>query len=233
MTSPQYDPYQPYGQPGVPGAQFPPGGVQQPPAGYQPPAAPAPFRPRTGVLVAIVGGLLALCVIGGSVAAYIVQTGLPDVLPTDLSHRQPKDPCALLGKDAFGTDLGGALEKAEKGTTGVCDFTFAHDSRSSAPTGSRLRLYVEVSTAAPTKFEGAPTAGLSRLPVECGQRAYAGHKVDPSGENADAGLWCLDQDTYLTLTFHGYNHDRFNALELDEIMARIGRTALANVPKAK
>ncbi|MEU7872249.1 hypothetical protein [Dactylosporangium sp. NPDC049140] len=257
MTSPQYDPFQQYPAqppgpysaapppppgpypaapppqpyPGAPGQ--PPPGYGQPPA-YQAPAAPAPFQPRTGVLLAIVGGLLALCVIGGTAAAFVVENGLGGVVPSNQSHRQPKDPCALLNKDAFGTDLGAPLEKAQKGDEGICDYTFQHDSHSPEASGSRLRLYVEVSSSAPAKFESqqGATSGLSRLPVECGEHAVAGHKVDPAGENADAQLWCLQQDVYIMLTFHGYNHARFSALELDEIMARIGRTALSNVPKS-
>ncbi|WP_433615026.1 hypothetical protein ACQP2P_10350 [Dactylosporangium sp. CA-139114] len=255
MTSPQFDPYQPQylapqpqPQPPVPGpysgAPFPPpAGHQQPagyqhpvgyqqPVGYQPPPAPTPWRPKTGVLLAIVGGLLALCVAGGSSAAYVIENGIGGIGGDgSLSHRQPTDPCALLNKDAFGTDLGGTLEKSAKGEAGTCDYTFQHDSRSPEATGSKLRLYVEVSTSAVARYESQQGgAGLSRLPVECGKQAIAGHKVDAAGENADARLWCVDSDVFVMLTFHGYNRQRFNALELDDIMARIGRTALGNVP---
>ncbi|GAA3456699.1 hypothetical protein [Dactylosporangium matsuzakiense] len=226
-------PYQPpatYQQPGQPAPMY-----QQPgaPAAYQPPAAATPFRPRTGVMVAIVGGLLALCALGGTAAAFIVEKGLPGTA-ADTSHRQPSDPCQLLSKETLGTQLGAPLEKSAKGGDGVCNYTFKHDSRSPEATGSRLELRVDVSSTAASKFQAARgPAGMTRLPVECGQGGFAGHKLDPAAENADAMLWCLDQDVFLTLTFHGYNHDRFNSLELDEVMAGLGRTALANVPKGK
>jgi len=231
VTSPQYDPYQQYPASQQPGQYpYPPQPQQAPqPVGYQQPAA---FRPTTRVLLAIVGGLLALCAIGGTAAAFIIEKGLPDVLPSDLTHRQPADPCALLGAAAFGTDFGGQLAKATKGDKNTCDYTFAHDSRSPEATGSTLRLYVEVSASAETSFEAAQGVGLSRLPVQCGQTAFAGHKIDSSAMNVDATLWCLNEDTYLMLTLHAYNHDRFSGLVLDEALATLGRTTIANVPKA-
>ncbi|WP_432988143.1 hypothetical protein [Dactylosporangium sp. CA-233914] len=194
------------------------------------PTPPRPSGPRTGVLLAIVGGLLALCCAGGAAAAYVVEKGLPDVLPTNLSHRQPQDPCELLGKDAFGTDFGGVLTGSEKGDRGVCDYMFQRDPRGPAQP-NRLRLLVDVSAQAGTEFDAARNSP-SRLPVECGQRAYATHTIDPAGENAEATLWCVDRDVYLMLTFRGYDHDRFSGLPLDETMAALGRTALSNVPKA-
>jgi hypothetical protein len=184
------------------------------------------------VLLAIVGALAAMCCLGGAAAAYIVERGIPDVLPTDLSHRPPRDPCALLGKEAFGSDLGGPLESSRTSSgRDQCDYAFQADAKAPADAKPALRLVVHVSAEAAKEF-GDARKESSRIPVQCGSSAYAAHTTNPTGQIAEAWLWCLQQDVYLTLHFKGYSPVRWNGLVLDELMANLGRVAIGNVPKA-
>ena len=184
------------------------------------------------MVAAIFGGLLAACCLGGSAAAYVIEYGLPGVLPTGLSHRPPRDVCALLDASAFRADALGELQGSSKYKSNGCDYALRTNSADPAAKPRTLRLIVEVEDTAADSFGEAQREGPRRLPVECGEKAFAAHQTDAAGENGDAWLWCLDKDVYLTVVFHGYTKDRWNGLELDDDVAALGRTALSRVPTA-
>ncbi|MGI5243943.1 hypothetical protein [Dactylosporangium sp. CA-139066] len=189
--------------------------------------------PRTGVVLAVVGALLAACLIGGSAAAYVIERGLPGVLPTDLSHRQPRDVCPLLEVGQFRKDGLGELLTSHDYKSNGCDYVLRSYAADASTKPRTLRLVVAVSQDAGASFARSQRETQPRrLPVECGTQAFAAHEIDTAGENGDAWLWCVDEDVYLTLVFHGYNKDRWNGLELDEAMAVVGRAALSRVPTA-
>lgn len=200
-------------------------------APYPRPVRPA--GPRTGVLLAIVGALAALCCAGGTVAAFVVQRGVADLAPKAVSHRQPRDPCDLLGRDAFADGALGELQSARADRSTGCEYALRGDPHDPGGAGRTLRLTVSVSADARRRYADGLRGGQQRqLPVECGTEAYAAHRIDPAGQVADDWLWCVDGDVYLTLAFHGSKDAPWNGLELDEVLANLGRAAIANVPKA-
>jgi hypothetical protein len=202
------------------------------PAPTHPHPAPAPTgQPRVGLLAGLVAVLAALCCIGGVAAAFVVQREAGDAgggSGGGKSHKTPSDPCALLTAAELTDQFGLQQASAHPARTGGCDFVFVRDQRSPS-VESKLELDVLVGGKARSEYT---KSAVRARPADCGLDAQLVRKVDPTGETADARLWCLDTDVYLALHFSGYRYNHFSGPELDDVMANLGKAALRRVPTA-
>ncbi|MFG2042882.1 hypothetical protein [Dactylosporangium sp. NPDC048998] len=235
MTAPHQPPYQ--------GAPY-----TAPP--FPPPPAPAPNRKKVlGLVLGLVGGVFALCLVLGTVLVLADGNGDQPAATNPATpaatqaanpaggYKQPTDPCALADPSLLGprvgTGTGEPVEEKTRYTLNGCEYFL---SAADGAQGLKTFANVDGDTAARYKESAEVYPKISGFDDEkvtgCGSQGFYTRRLSAGDKRIEAILVCVDQNLYVEVRFTAGGTEPWDSDAMKTNMAALAKGMMAKIPKA-
>jgi hypothetical protein len=243
MTAPHQPPYQ--------GAAY-----TTPP--YPPPGRAPKRKNVLGLVLGIVGGVFALCVVLGTVLVLAdgnddkpaatnpaapaatqagTQAGTQAANPAAGGYKQPTDPCALADPSVLGPRAGtGTGEPVEEKTTYTlngCEYFLA---AADGAQGLKVFANVDGDTAARYKESADVYPKISGFDDEkvtgCGSQGFYTRRLSAGDKRIEATLVCVDQNLYVEVRFTAGGTEPWDSGAVKTNMVALVQGMITKIPKA-
>ncbi|MEV8512571.1 hypothetical protein [Dactylosporangium sp. NPDC051484] len=241
MSAPHQPPYQgaPYAAPPFPG-----------------PPSPAPNRKKVlGLVLGIVGGIFAVCLVLGTVLVLVLADGNGDQPVATNSatqaatpaatragnpaggYKQPTDLCALADPSLLGPRVGtGTAEPVEEKTRYTLNGCEYFLSAADGAQGLKTFANVDGDTAARYKESAEVYPKIAGFDDEkvtgCGSQGFYIRRLSAGDKRIEATLVCTDQNLYVEVRFTAGGNEPWDSDAMKTNMVALVKGMLTKVPKA-